>query len=138
MSQPITITSPISKTRVKIGHIDIRSREATFWINQSRFFREAECIGIDQNVFNRKGMEWCRKITFQLWDGRVFRISKTDFERESWLYPKRQSEEYKAHKPDFQPKYMISLEVAAKLNKLNKEAEELEFLKTLSLKGQKE
>ena len=123
MIKPIYIKSPRNGRRVLIGETDISTKTAYFNISEARHFQEAESIGVDVNVFNRKAIQQCEQIMFQLWDNRKFRISRQDFARHSWIYPPGGSPEYKAAAPDFVPKMMITIENAKKLNNWTKEAE---------------
>ena len=119
--KPIFIKSPKNERKVLIGEIDLFTRTAYFYINEARHFQEADAIGIDLKVFNRKAVRWCEQIMFRLWDGRKIRILRQEFAQHSWIYPPGKSQDYKAASPGFVPKLMITIEKAEKLNNWNEE-----------------
>lgn len=127
--QTIFAISPINRIKVPVGNIDLRNRIATFYITEARFFKEAEAVGVDLNIFNRKAIQWCDYIQFNLWDDRRYKISRIDFEKNSWVYPPGSKPEYKARHSEFAPKLMVSLTRVKELNQRNKEKEDEEMLK---------
>ncbi len=127
--EPISITSPRNKAKVMIGEMDYLNRTAYFYITEKRYFKEANAIGIDLKVFNRKSVRWCNQFIFELWDKRKFKISREDFVKNAWIYPPGANPDYKAAFPDFVPKLVITIETAEKLNTWSKEEEGEEILK---------
>ena len=119
--ESIFIKSPRNKAKVLIGEVDTFNRTAYFYINEARHFQEADAIGIDLSVFERKAVQWCEQIMFRIWDGRKIRISRQDFAQHSWVYPPGKNPDYKAATPGFVPKMMITIEKAEKLNNWTKE-----------------
>ena len=117
----IYVLSPVNKLKVPIGNLDTRYRTATFYISEARYFKEAEAVGIDLNVFNRKAIQYCEFIQFNLWDNRKYRITRTDFTQNCWRYPPKETET--APRSSFTPKLMIS---EAKLKELSRRAKEQE------------
>ena len=124
MIEPIYAISPKNKFRVKVGIADTTNRIATFDITERRYFREAKSFGPDANVFKRKNVNWCELFVFLLWDGRRYEISKWDFLKSAWLY------QYGGKEKVFEPKLVISEEVAEKI-KQNRPKTEDERLKAL-------
>ena len=127
--QPIFIKSPRNGAKVLIGEIDIFEKTAYFYINEARHFQEANAVGIDLKVFNRKAVQWCDQLMFRLWDNREFRISRQDFAQHSWIYPPGSNPDYKAASPGFVPKLMITIKMAEKLNNWTKEKRDEELLR---------
>ena len=113
--------SPVNKIKVPVGNIDLKWKTATFYITEKRLFQKADSLGIDLNVFNRKAIQYCEFIQFNLWDNRKYRITRTDFEQNSWRYPPKETET--APRSSFTPKLMIS---EAKLKELSRRAKEQE------------
>lgn len=122
--QPIFATSPINRTRVIVGWLDVGKRTATFEITPKRYFVEADCVGIDSDIFRRKSIDWCLEFIFKLWDGRAYRIRKEDFMSNCWEYPPGPKEEYKANRGVFKPKLMITISTLEKLANKKMTAEE--------------
>ena len=127
--EAIYIKSPRNGAKVMIGEIDFMTRIAYFTITEPRFFREANAFGVDLKVFNRKSIRWCNDFIFDLWDGRRFKIPNSEFVKNAWCYPPAQKEGYKALAPDFTPKLVIGVDVAAKLNTWDKEKEDEKIVK---------
>ena len=118
-----------NKKRVMIGRVDLTHRTAIFDITEGRHFKEANAIGIDRSVFRRKGVQWCTKIIFNLWNGEIYRITKRDFQKHAWLYPPGPKPEYKAHYSLFKPKWMLTLDKVRELAEINAKEEEIEILR---------
>jgi hypothetical protein len=121
------VTSPINKNKVAVGAVDTRYKEAIFYISGKRYFAEADACGIDQNVYNRKAVQYCNHIRFDLWDGRIFKINRLDFEANCWIYQKTKSE--KAPRGKFTPKLMIGVTKLQELHKKNAEEEAEQMVK---------
>jgi hypothetical protein len=131
MVSPIFITSPKNRYKVVIGWFDDLKREARFRITEKRFFQKANAFGIDESVFRRKSIQWCRMFQFELWDKRVFRIKKEDFMANCWIYPGKS--DGVANGEVFDPKLVITIEKAEKLKEKPKTEEEK--LKELAFDG---
>jgi len=129
MSHPIFATSPKTKTKVIVGHVDIFNGIATFYITPARFFIEANAFGIDERVFKQKAVNWCKTFRFNFWDGRTFEMSKETFSKNCWIYPPSNNPDYKANRIVFKPKLVISLGKVEKLVQKTKEERDLEMLK---------
>lgn len=119
--------SPKNKLKIKIG--EVNNRTAMFYITEKRYFQEADAIGIDADIFEKKILQWCVKVVFKLWDGRHYKIRMEDFKRFSWLYPAKDSPEYKANLAVFEPKLVMSIEKMKELDKINHKEESEEMLK---------
>ncbi len=137
MPQTIFAISPVNKIKVPVGNIDIRYRIATFYISEARFFKEAEntagAVGIDRNIFARKAIQFCDFIQFDLWDGRKYKITREDFEKNCWLYPPSSKQGIKAPRSSFVPKLMVSLEKLKELDRENHTREEEEMIKQATM-----
>ena len=129
MNQPIFSTSPINKIKVIVGWFDVFNHEATFEITEKRFFKEAGAVGIDENVFKRKTLNFCNTLVFKMWTGEIYRISKKDFMERCWIYPPGSKKEYKANRSGFIPKLMITEKNLKELNKKRAEKENEEILR---------
>ena len=108
-----------------IGRVDYINRIAIFDITPARFFQEANAIGIDETVFGRKAVQWCKRIMFKMWSGEIYEILIEDFRDNAWLYPPRNDPEYKAHRGVFKPKLVLTMpkieEFAEKARKVKDE-----------------
>ncbi len=126
----IIVTSPTGK-KVIVGERDYE--RARFWINQNRYFQEADAFGIDEEVLNK--ISDVRYLVFRLWDGRIFRVSMEDFKRYAWFYPPKDDPSYKANSSVFRPKLVMTIKQFQKLYEAFEEKEhqalEKEILMTL-------
>jgi hypothetical protein len=121
--------SPVQKIRVPVGNIDRDWKTATFYISEKRLFQEGKSAGIDENIYRRKAVQYCEFVQFDLYSGEKYRISKEDFEKNSWVYPRQSAE--KAPRSNFTPKRMIKIEKLEELaaKKPDKEEELKEMFK---------
>ena len=127
---PITLyaISPKNKVKVPVGVADLNRREAIFPISQARFFQEANCFGRDEKILPKKAIDWCWAYTFNLWDGRTYKVSRSDFMGYCWRYPRRDDKDYRANPGNFCPKLVISVDVAEMLNRRQKEEADKEMV----------
>jgi hypothetical protein len=108
MPQTIYATSPIQKIKIAVGQVDLAWKIATFYISESRMFQEGKSVGVDESVYRRKAIQWCEYVQFNLHDGQKYKISRQDFEQNSWVYPTPSNK--KAPRGEFAPKRMIKLD----------------------------
>ena len=108
----------------------IENRTAIFPITELRYFKEADAIGVDVNILNRKAVKWCQEIRFDMWSGEKYLIKMSDFLTNAWEYPKFGTE--KASSAVFTKKRVLCMDKVKELAKLN-EKTEVEKLKELSL-----
>lgn len=126
MKQIIYAKSPNGK-RVPIGIFDPWERIAIFDITPERFFQGAEACGIDDATMKKKEMNFCDKIIFNFWDGKSYWITMEDFRKNSWLYPPKPKDRYKAGPRVFKPKWMISRGMLERISRKTKETEMLKM-----------
>lgn len=128
MPELIWTKSPKGR-KVVVGKIDYFNRIAIFEITPERFFAEADAIGIDTNIFKRKSIQWCKKIVFKMWHGKIYEILIDDFRKNAWLYPPKNNPDYKAHSGIFKQKLVLTITKVEELHKKARKAKNKEILK---------
>lgn len=130
---PLFSISPKNHIRVLVGYFNFLNREAVFKITPQRFFQQAEggtgAVGVDEKLIRQKWFNFCDTMVFKMFDGRIYRIKKSDFMENCWLYPGKAAKDYKAFPGGFVPKLVVSLDRLKELAAKQQKVESDEILK---------